>query len=177
MTVKSIIVLLFMLIFVSCSGEKEIYEVDGVFTFSLQGIDGQQKNFADLRGKGVMLNIWATWCTPCLNEIPDFIKLYDKYKDKNFEIWGVSTDVLGETAVEPVIKDLGINYPILLAKSTEITNILNVPTRGLPVTIFFDKDGRIVEKHIGPADAYLDKETGETVEQWFEKKILNIIPD
>ena len=174
----SAIVLLFLLTcIINCSdGSGEVYEVDGVYTFSLMGLDGDTKNFADLRGKGVMLNAWATWCAPCLEEIPIFTGLYDKYKDKGLEIWGVSTDIEGKSVVEPKAEELGINYPVLLSKSAELTGMLGVSFRGLPVTIFFDPQGRISYTHIGSADAYLDEEAGETLEVWFEKKILKILP-
>jgi peroxiredoxin len=174
----SVILLLVLLTcIISCSGgSTEVYEVDGVYSFSLTGLNGDTKNFADLRGKGVMLNAWATWCAPCLDEIPIFTRLYDKYKDKGLEIWGVSTDIEGKSVVVPKAEELGINYPVLLSKSSELARILGVSFRGLPVTIFFDPQGRISYTHIGSAEAYLDEEAGETLESWFEKKIVAILP-
>ena len=169
--------LLWIVLFVSCSGAaSETYDVDGIYSFALTGLNGEQMHFADLRGKAVMLNAWATWCPPCLTEMPVFVRLYEKYKDKGLEIWGVSTDIAGKNVVEPMIEELGINYPVLLAKTSELTKIFGVSFRGLPVTIFFDAEGRIAYTHIGSADAYVDESKGETVESWFEEQILNILP-
>ena len=158
-------------------GSEKVYEVDGVYSFTLTNLNGESMNFADLRGKAVMLNAWATWCVPCINEIPVFVRLYDKYKDKGLEIWGVSTDILGKSEVEPVVERLSINYPVLLARDAVLSKILGIPFRGLPVTVFFDTEGRIVNTLVGPADAYVDKNKGETVESWFERQILDILPE
>ncbi len=163
---------------ISCSsGESEVYEVDGVYTFSLTGLNGENMSISDLRGKGVMLNAWATWCAPCIEEMPILVRLYDKYKNKGLEIWGVSTDIEGKSVVEPVVQKMGINYPILLAKSSDLTQILGVPFRGLPITIFFKPDGSINYTHFGSVDAYIDEEAGESVESWFEGQIMQILPE
>lgn len=163
---------------ISCSdGESEVYEVDGIYTFSLTGLNGESMNIADLRGKGVMLNAWATWCAPCIEEMPIFVRLYDKYKNKGLEIWGVSTDIEGKSVVEPAVQKMGINYPILLARSSDLTRILGVPFRGLPVTIFFKPDGSINYTHFGSVDAYINEEAGESVESWFEGQIMQILPE
>lgn len=165
---------------IACSGgPKEIYEVDGVYSFTLQGINGEEMNFADLRGKVVMFNAWATWCAPCMNEIPMFIKLYDKYKDKGLEIWGVSTDIQGKKVVVPKVEELGINYPVLLARDSHLLDIFGISFRGLPVTLFFDREGKLAETTpnplIGPGDMWADAKNGETLEMWFEKKILDLL--
>jgi len=158
---------------ISCSGG-ESYVQDGVYTFTLNDIDGIPLNFADLRGKGVMLNVWATWCGPCADEIPVFIDMYEKYKDRGFEIWGVSTDVQGKSIVEPFVKEKGMNYPVLLSSQSDLAKIFGY-IRGYPTTIFFDKEGRIVRRIDG--EPFIDKVKGETLESFFEKQILAVIPE
>lgn len=169
-------------LFVFCSGGPDmVYEVDGVYDFTLEGLNGEQMDFASLRGKVVIFNAWATWCAPCIDEMPIFVKLYEKYKDKGLVIWGVSTDIEGKKVVEPKVAELKINYPILLARDMKLTKIFKVSFRGLPVTLFFDKNGRLAETYpnplIGPADAWVDQANGETIESWFEKKIVKLLED
>ena len=65
------------------------------------------------KGKVVILDLWATWCPPCRKEIPGFINLYKKYKDKGLDIIGVAFDENGQEAVPAFMKAMGINYPVL----------------------------------------------------------------
>lgn len=108
------------------------------------------------RGKVVVVDLWATWCPPCKKEIPGFINLYSKYKDKGVEIIGIAFDENGEVALPPFIKTMGINYPVYLegkdvAKSYEL--------RAFPTTLIYDKSGKIAYKHVGYAsEEDFDKE-------------------
>jgi len=69
--------LLLTQLFIYCTGgSSETYEVDGVYSFTLTDLNGNPMGFANLRGKAVMLNAWATWCAPCLEEMPIFVTLY-----------------------------------------------------------------------------------------------------
>lgn len=156
--------------FAGCSGKDSSSQKSDVLDFTLKDVNGNTKKFSELRGKAVIVNIWATWCGPCRFEIPAFIKLYEKYKDKRFEIWGVSVDVEGKKVVEPFMKEIRINYPIFISNNAEISKIFGY-VRFLPTTFFFDADGRIVKKIEGVPSV---KE--ETLESWFEKQILSILP-
>ena len=69
--------------------------------FTLPGLDGKMVSLADYKGKVVLLNIWATWCPPCVEEMPSMEKLYQELKGEGFEILAVSIDVLGAKAVIP----------------------------------------------------------------------------
>jgi len=98
------------------------------------------------RGKVVIVNLWATWCPPCRKEIPGFINLYNKYKDKGVEIIGVAFDENGEESVPPFIKKMGINYPVYL----EGKNVAqSYDLHAYPTTVIYNKNGKIVNKHIG----------------------------
>ncbi|MHC4586004.1 MAG: peroxiredoxin family protein, partial [Planctomycetota bacterium] len=63
--------------------------------FTLQDLNGKNVSLADFQGKVLILDFWATWCPPCVKEIPHFIELYEQYKDKGFEIVGISLDQAG----------------------------------------------------------------------------------
>ena len=118
--------------------------------FTLPGLDGQMVSLADYRGKVVFLNIWATWCPPCVEEMPSMEKLYKQLKTEGFEILAVSMDVSGAQAVLPFMKKHKLSFPALTDTEGAMKSLYQ--TTGVPETFIIDKDGTIVEKIIGPRD-------------------------
>jgi cytochrome c biogenesis protein CcmG/thiol:disulfide interchange protein DsbE len=102
---------------------------------------------ADYKGKVVILNFWATWCGPCKEEIPTFVELYDRYKDKGLVIVGVSIDDSVEQ-LRPFMKEWRMQYPVL-QMNADIETAYG-PFYGVPMTFFIARDGSICRKHMGP---------------------------
>jgi cytochrome c biogenesis protein CcmG/thiol:disulfide interchange protein DsbE len=115
--------------------------------FSLKDSDGKTVTLADYKGKVVLLNFWATWCSPCKIEIPWFVEFEQKYKDRGFAVVGVSVDEEGWEAVKPYLEKNRVNYRILLGdeKIAEAYGGLE----SLPTTYVLDEQGRVVSTHIG----------------------------
>jgi len=114
-----------------------------------------QDSLADFKGKVVILDFWATWCGPCRMEIPSFVKLQDKYRDKGLEVIGVSIDPIsprgpqgGAPAVAPFMKDNQINYTIWMVNSAEALRGYDV-SQGIPTTYVIDRTGKIVRTYVG----------------------------
>jgi thiol-disulfide isomerase/thioredoxin len=105
------------------------------------------------KGKVVILDIWATWCGPCRIEIPDFIKLQDKYRDQGLEVIGVSIDPIdprggGAPAVAPFMQQYKINYHIWMVNDREALNGYP-PGQGIPTTYVLDRNGKISKTYVG----------------------------
>lgn len=120
--------------------------------FSLPMADGTKIELKKLKGKVVIVNFWATWCGPCVREIPDLMELYNQYKDKGLEIVGISIDQKGWAVVQPFVKKNGMEYPVVLATpqfAGEYGDINVIPT-----TYIVDKNGNVVERFIGARDKF-----------------------
>jgi len=115
--------------------------------FTLESLDGKSMRLSDLRGKAVLLNFWATWCTPCKIEMPWFVDLQNQYGSKGLQIVGVAMDDASKEDIAKFAKDMGVNYPILIGKEAVGDQYGGVPA--LPETFFIGRDGKIVDKIMG----------------------------
>ncbi len=118
--------------------------------FTATDLNGRKIQLADYKGKVVLLDFWATWCGPCRIEIPEFVNLQNRYRDRGLVVLGVSLD----DSVEPVrefYRELNMNYPVVMAE--ERIAELYGGILGLPTTFIIGRDGRIYSKHIGATDA------------------------
>jgi thiol-disulfide isomerase/thioredoxin len=116
-------------------------------------IDSVAQSLEPFRGKVVILDIWATWCGPCRVEIPDFIKLQEKYRSSGLEIVGVSIDPIdarggGQAAVAPFVQSSGINYTIWMINNGAALGSYPMG-QGIPTTYIIDRNGRTVQKYVG----------------------------
>ena len=108
--------------------------------FALQTVDGRKVSLSDLKGKVVLINFWATWCGPCIAELPDLKRLYDKYKDKGFEILAISGDDKDDRQkVIDFAKKREMNFTVLFDEGV----LKQYAITGLPTSIFVDRDGNV----------------------------------
>jgi thiol-disulfide isomerase/thioredoxin len=115
--------------------------------FSLESLDGKSMKLSDFRGKAVLLNFWATWCSPCKIEMPWFVELQKQYGTQGLQVVGVAMDDASKEDIAKFAKDMGVNYPILIGKESVGDQYGGVPA--LPETFFIGRDGKFVDKIIG----------------------------
>ena len=132
-----------MFLLLSCSKA----EVKKAADFTLKDINGKSITLSDYKGKVVVINFWATWCPPCIQEIPDFVNFYSNYKEKGVEIIGVTTGNSSIDDIQKIIREKNISYTICM--SDRKMEDLYGGIRSIPTTFIIDKDGDIYQKKIG----------------------------
>jgi peroxiredoxin len=118
--------------------------------FSLEDVHGKKVEFRHFGGKVVFLNFWATWCSPCKEEMPSMEALYNLFKGKDFVFLTVSVDYAGVKPVKEFIEKHRYTFPVLIDPNCETLDLFEV--KNIPTTLLIDKKGTIIGKAIGPID-------------------------
>ncbi len=126
--------------------------------FTLANLDGSWFKLSDLKGKVIMLNFWGTWCPPCRREIPDFVKLMEKYNKDGLEIVGVTLTSGNADKIQQFVDSNGMNYTLLTDIDNNETQVVTARygevtgerINGIPTTFIIDRNGYIVKRYVGP---------------------------
>jgi len=118
----------------------------------LPDVDGRPQALAQWRGKVLVVNFWATWCAPCRQEIPAFIRVQDRWASRGLQVVGIAIDDADK--VRPYAAALRINYPILVGglDGIELARLAGNRLGGLPFTVVFDREGGAVHTQLGGMD-------------------------
>jgi len=117
---------------------------------ALPDATGRQQSLAQWKGKVLVVNFWATWCTPCRAEMPEFVKAQREFGDRGLQFVGIAIDQPDK--VQEFAAELGLNYPTLIGGygAIELSKTLGNRLGALPFTIVIDRSGRIVHTRLGP---------------------------
>jgi len=135
----------------------------GAAGFTLQDMSGKTHRLADYRGKWVLVNFWATWCPPCLSEIPELIALHDAHKSRDLVVIGIALDSTRASVAEFAGKS-GISYPLVLGDRKMSAQIGAVDV--LPTSYLYAPNGELVSYQAGEV-------TRASVETYIKSKKLN----
>ena len=120
-----------------------------LWTQPLKDVAGADQTLAQWRGKVLIVNFWATWCEPCREEIPLFVKLQREYGERGLQFVGVAIDEPAK--VGPFAREFGINYPLLVGgmDTADWSRQLGNRAGGLPFTLIVGRDGEVRASHLG----------------------------
>lgn len=121
--------------------------------FVLPDLEGKQRNISEWDGKIRLVNFWATWCPPCVREMPAFVEMQEQFADKNFVVIGIAIDY--KDAVQDFADTMGVNYPILIGETAalELTTLYGNRLGVLPFSAFVGADNKIISIHKGEITA------------------------
>lgn len=117
---------------------------------SLPDIDNNKVDFSIWRGKLVLINFWATWCSPCLTEMPALNRLHERYSDQGFVVVAINTDSHEKKRIKTIIRKLKLTFPILLDVDGKISEHLKVS--GMPASYLVNSEGQLVAYIEGARD-------------------------
>ena len=139
------------------------YANSSLYNLSFPNVDEQEIQLSEYKGKVILLNFWATWCPPCVKEMPSMQRLHDKFPEQDFEIIAISA---GETqaAVESFMMSLDteLTFPILLDEKGRTFKDFGI--RGLPMSFLFDREGKLIKTISGSRE-------------WDEEREVQLIED
>lgn len=130
--------------------------------FSLPDLEGKARTLSEFRGKWVVVNYWATWCPPCLEEIPDLVAFHDRHRDKDAVVLGINFEDIPQDQLRAFVDEYFISYPVLrngdMAPPSERLDV-----GGLPTTYIISPEGVPVARQVGTV-------TAEALEKFIEKE-------
>lgn len=129
--------------------------------FSLPDVQGGQRSLSEFRGKWVVVNYWATWCPPCLEEIPDLVAFHERHQGKDAVVLGINYEDIPQEQLRAFVDEYFISYPVLRNGDIQPPNE-RLAVGGLPTTYIISPDGVPVARQIGTI-------TGADIEQFMDR--------
>jgi thiol-disulfide isomerase/thioredoxin len=127
----------------------------------LIGIQGNKVNLSSYQGQWIVVNYWATWCPPCIVEMPELQAFHDEHADKDAMVIGINVEHISKLQLQEFLENYFITYPIFVSKPTQQSELGLIP--GLPTTFLVNPQGKVVARQVGPV-------TREMIEQFIQNR-------
>ena len=154
------IILTLVLLVTGCSEPSVARTGEPAPDFQLKNLDGQSVSLSDFQGKPVLINFWASWCSPCRDEMPYLQQIYEEWSGRGLVVLAIN---IGESPAEAksFLKTHNLSLPVLLDTKQAVAGKYNI--RGIPTTFFIDSGGIIQQKIIGtfPSKGAIEKHLNE----------------
>lgn len=133
----------------SSSGAASPAAVAALMNLALPDAAGTEQRVDQWRGKVLVVNFWATWCAPCREEMPEFIRAQKEFGDKGLQFIGIAVDQADK--VQQYVAEIGLNYPALVAgmSAMELSKSLGNDLQALPFTVVLDRSGSVAHTQLG----------------------------
>lgn len=134
---------------------------------NLENIDGRKQNLSDFKGKWVVVNFWATWCPPCLAEMPDLQQFHDDHAEVDAVVIGINVENLDNNALNLFLDSYFITYPIYRMPQATESELGSVP--GLPTTFLVSPEGKVEARQVGSVTAEMIE---NFIVKWEAKQVV-----
>lgn len=134
----------------------------------LPDLDGRDRSLAEFRGKWLLVNFWASWCPPCIAEMPELERFHLAHRERDARVVGINMEDMTPRQLKVFLRHRPVSYPILLAPIDGYTPLGRIPV--LPTSILISPRGEVVTRHVGPL-------TAEMIEQLIEQGKRSQKPD
>ena len=126
----------------------------------LTDVNGNKVNISSYQGQWIVVNYRATWCPPCIVEMPELQAFHDEHAGKGAMVIGINTELIGKMQLREFLEDYFITYPVFVSKPTHESELGSIP--GLPTTFLVSPAGKVVARQVGPV-------TQAMIEQFIQK--------
>jgi peroxiredoxin len=157
---SGILTILLLLTFSGCTSRPEAIDAPD---FTLKSITGEDITLSDYRGKVVLLDFWATWCGPCMQSIPELVRLREKYKDKGLVVLGISVDTTAQAddgQLKKFMRTFSIKYPVMRDNGVVSRTYFGNSPAAIPTMHIINREGKIVKTIIGFSPGEVEKSIG-----------------
>jgi peroxiredoxin len=160
------LIFLFLLV-IGCGKDRQDASYNPAFDFNLPDLNGRIHTMDDFRDQILVLNFWATWCPPCVDEVPKLSNVYNRYKSRGIRVVSIALDKDTLNLLDQFVKKNGITYQVLVGNEQVLANLSTISKgqsfKGIPATLIFDRKGQIYKRFDGSFDLEQLEESLQTL--------------
>ena len=159
--IRKVMVALFLasLVGVDLAGSRQVFA--DALQYSLEDLGGEVQSLEQYSGKWVIVNFWATWCGPCIREIPELVAFADRHVG-SVQVVGIAFEKTPIEEIRSFVAELGVTYPVLIIGGEPLVPM--EPLKGLPSTFLISPEGQVVHSHVGPV-------TNDALTDWLDRYV------